>query len=249
MFGFGFGLESARECGGGFFDDRGNCVWFTGDDGLEFSSLSGERVSIFVESRGGAGCASREVVHGGPERCAGSGEHGPGKHSFIVHDEELRSHTNADDAVDDVAAEELGYESTDEHFLSGWMVKEEHDVIAVKSEDSEEEDDGECHEHDAAESSFAGECFDLPEDFEAFADQFADFGEDLGEVAARLPLDGNSGDEELKVHIGDAVEHISEGLFDWQSEILFFEDGFEFHGDGCWHFCGDDIESGGEAVS
>ena len=249
MFGFGFGLKSSGECWRGFFDDGGNGIRFSGDDGIEFASLSGEWVSIFVEPCRGACGALGEVVHGGPERGAGCGEHRPGKHSFIIHSDNSESNANADDAVDDVTADKLGHEGSDEHVLSGWMIEEKHDVVAVECEDGEEEDDGECHEYDSAESSFSGECFDLAKDFEAFADEFADFREDFGEVAACLSLDGDGGYEELKVHIRHAVKHISECLFDGQTEVLFFEDGFEFDGNGGWHFCSHDIESGGEAVS
>ena len=64
---------------------------------------------------------------------------------------------------------------------------------------------------------------DVAQDAEALADDARDRLHDLGQVAARLALDDDRGDEELEVERVDALGQVDQRLLDVETEVLLVE--------------------------
>jgi len=61
-------------------------------------------------------------------------------------------------------------------------------------------------------AAFTRKCLNLAPDSEAIADERADLIEDFGEVAARLALEDQCGNEEFQVEVGNAVGQAAESV-------------------------------------
>ncbi len=64
---------------------------------------------------------------------------------------------------------------------------------------------------------------DLAEELEALPDQAADLLEDLGQVAAALPLDDHGQDEKFQIGAVEAFGHVAEGFLIAQAEVDLVE--------------------------
>ena len=104
-------------------------------------------------------------------------------------------------------------------------------------------------QHIAREAAVGSVHPDLPPDLEALANDMRKVVEDLGEVAAGLPLNRDRRDEEPHVEQRDAIGQFVHRVAQWQTEVLPVEGLLELGADRRTQFLADHSERGLEGVA
>src|SRR5688572_11691599 len=132
----------------------------------------------------------------------------------------LTLHLDLDDLTDPYVADELHDGRDAEQHLTHALAEEQVHVIRVDERQRDAEEGRKRQEHVAREASVRRVHPDLPQDLEPLAHDVREILENLGQVAAGLPLNQHGRGEEADVDRGNAVREILQRILERQPEVL-----------------------------
>src|SRR5262245_38533932 len=135
----------------------------------------------------------------------------------------ITSHLDLDDLADPEVADRLHDDGAAHHHLTHALLEQEAHVFRVDEHQRAREHGGQRQQHVAGEAPVRGMDPHLTQNLEALADDVGEVVEDLGQVAARVPLNQDGRHEEPHVEQPDPVRELVERILERQTEVLLIE--------------------------
>src|SRR4029453_9481127 len=141
-----------------------------------------------------------------------------------------------DDFTNPEVTNRLHDDGAHDHHLAHALLEQQIHVLGIHPREHDTQRGRERQQHIAGEAAVRRGAPDLPQNLESLTDDVCEVVENLGEVAASLPLNQDGSDEEPHIQMRYSLGQLVQRVLQRKTEVLLIEGLLELDADGCRQF-------------